>query len=154
MRIVIQKLIAQSGLCSRREAEKLVNDCRVKVNGKTAKLGERADQDDVITVNNKPLSFTKEHIYIKLHKPAGVVCTTRSFPGEQNVLDLVKVRATLSIVGRLDKESEGLVMLTNDGDLAYKLTHPKFGIDKVYVVSVKSITPDSSTALSEGCNYT
>jgi len=136
MKIVLQKLIAQSGIASRHQAEKFISDGRVTVNGKKAKLGDRADETDYVQVSGKTLSFTKEHIYIKLNKPIGVVSTTRSFPGEQNVLDLVKVRRNLSIVGRLDKDSEGLVILTDDGDLAYKLTHPKFGVEKVYVVTI------------------
>ncbi len=136
MKIVIQKLIAQAGVCSRHQAEKYIASGRVKLNGKTAKLGDRADEDDNVLVDKKPLKFTNEHTYIKLYKPAGVVSTTRSFPSEQNVLDLVRIRKPLSIVGRLDKESEGLVLLTDDGELAYKLTHPKFKITKVYVVTL------------------
>lgn len=135
-KIVLQKLIALAGVCSRHAAEKLIASGLVLVNGKRAKLGDRANQDDRVLVNKKLLTFNKQKIYIKLHKPVDFVCTTRSFPGEKNVLNLIKTKEQLSIVGRLDKESEGLVLLTNDGDLAYKLTHPKFGVDKVYVVTL------------------
>ncbi len=136
MKIVIQKLIAQAGVSSRHQAEKLIASGRVKLNGKTAKLGDRADADDEVFVDRKPLRFTKEHTYIKLYKPEGFVSTTRSFPGEHNVLDIVRVQKPLAIVGRLDKESEGLIILTDDGELAYKLTHPKYNIRKVYVVTL------------------
>mgnify|MGYP000910464657 CR=1 FL=1 len=136
MKIVLQKLIASAGVCSRHQAEKYIASGRVKLNGKTAKLGDRADENDAVLVDKKPLRFTKTHTYIKLYKPAGVVSTTRSFPSERNVLDFVKLHKPLAIVGRLDKESEGLVILTDDGDLAYKLTHPKFKVTKVYVVTL------------------
>ena len=134
MREVLQKVIAQSGLCSRHEAQKLIASGLVKLNNKTARLGDRATQEDLITVRGKKLTFTKDHVYIKLYKPVGVVSTTRSFEGEKNVFDIVKTKRALSIVGRLDKDSEGLLLLTDDGNLAYKLTHPKFNIDKVYRV--------------------
>lgn len=136
MKIVVQKLIAQSGLCSRHQAEKFIASGYVRLNGKTAKLGDRADEDDNLTVNGKKLKFTNSYTYIKVHKPAEVVSTNRSFPGEHNVFELVRTNKPLSIVGRLDKESEGLLLLTDDGDLAYKLTHPKFNIEKVYRVTL------------------
>lgn len=135
--IVIQKLVAAAGVASRHAAEKLIKDGRVKVNGRVARLGDRASEQDAVTVNGKPLAFTKDFVYIKLYKPVGVVSTTRSFPGEKNILELVNVQRQLAIVGRLDKDSEGLVLLTDDGDLAYKLTHPKFGVPKVYVVTLE-----------------
>jgi pseudouridine synthase len=136
MKIVLQKLIASAGVCSRHEAEKLIAGGNVFVNSQRSKLGDRADETDSIMVNKKKLSFTKEFTYIKLHKPLEYVCTTKFFPGEKNIFDLVKIRKVLGIVGRLDKDSEGLVILTDDGDLAYHLTHPKFGVRKVYVVTL------------------
>lgn len=136
MKLVLQKLIATSGLCSRHEAEKMILSGRVIVNGRTARIGERAEDSDEIMVDHKKVVFKNDFIYIKLHKPVGFVCTTREFPGEKNILSLIKTKKVLSIVGRLDKESEGLVILTDDGDLAYHLTHPKFGVKKVYVVTL------------------
>lgn len=134
---VIQKLLASAGVASRRQAEALIKGGNVRVNGKLVKLGDRAEESDDIRVRGKKVVFTKEFSYIKLNKPVGFVSTNRTFPGEQNVFELVKVRAPLVIVGRLDKDSEGLVLLTNDGDLANRLTHPKFGVEKVYVVTLK-----------------
>lgn len=136
-KIVIQKLIAASGAASRRQAEELIRDGHVRLNGKKAKLGDRASAEDEVLLKGRPLGLQKEHIYIKLHKPLDVVCTSRSFPGEKNVFDIVHLNRPLTIVGRLDKDSEGLVILTDDGDLAYKLTHPKFGVPKVYVVTLE-----------------
>lgn len=133
---VLQKLIASSGLCSRHEAEKLISSGRVILNNKVGKLGDRATADDLVLVNNKRLSFKKDFLYIKLNKPVGFICTTRVFSGEKNIFSLLKTKKVLSIVGRLDKDSEGLVILTDDGDLAYRLTHPKFGVKKVYVVTL------------------
>lgn len=136
MKIVIQKLIAQGGVASRHQAEKLIASGRVRLNGKTAKLGDRADEDDELLVDRKPLRFSKEHTYIKFYKPVGVVSTMKSFPSEQNILDFVKVHKPLAVVGRLDKESEGLMILTDDGDLANILTHPKYKVKKVYVITL------------------
>lgn len=135
-KLVLQKLIASSGLCSRHEAEKMILSGRVILNNKTAKLGERADESDEIMVDHKKISFNNNFIYIKLYKPAGFVCTTATFPGEKNIFSLLTTKKVLSIVGRLDKESEGLVILTDDGDFAYHLTHPKYGVKKVYVVTL------------------
>jgi len=136
MKQVLQKLIASSGLCSRHEAEKMILSGRVIVNGRTGRLGERAEETDEIMVDHKKLSFTNNFLYIKLYKPAGFVCTTATFSGERNIFSLLTTKKVLGIVGRLDKESEGLVILTDDGDLAYHLTHPKFGVKKVYVVTL------------------
>ncbi len=136
-KIVLQKLLAGAGVASRRQAEALIKGGNVKVNGRLAKLGDRADESDDVRVRGKQLNFTKDFVYIKLNKPVGYVSTNRVFAGEKNVFELVKVRTPLSIVGRLDKDSEGLMLLTNDGDLANRLTHPKFGIEKIYVVTLK-----------------
>ncbi len=135
-KIVLQKLIAEAGLSSRRQAESFITGGKVTINGNIAKLGDRADDSDDVRVNGKRLVFTNKKVYITLHKPVGYVSTTRTFPGEHNVFELVKSPIPLSIVGRLDKDSEGLVLLTNDGELANRLTHPKFGVEKVYLATL------------------
>lgn len=136
-KIVVQKLLAAAGVGSRREAEALIKGGNVRVNGKIAKLGDRATEADDIRLRGKRIVFTKRAVYIKLNKPRDYVSTTRAFKGEKNVFELVRVPGPLSIIGRLDKDSEGLVLLSNDGELANRLTHPRYGVDKVYVVSLK-----------------
>ena len=134
MKEVLQKIIAASGIASRRGAEAMIRDGLVKLNGYQAKLGERADDADEITVNGKKLERSVEKIYIKLNKPMGYTCTNRYFKGEKNIYSLVNLPQKLFAIGRLDKDSRGLVILTNDGELTAKLTHAKFGSEKKYLV--------------------
>jgi pseudouridine synthase len=137
MKIILQKIIAQSGYASRRQAEKLVRDGQVRVNGLVAVPGTMADpKTDKITVKNRPIGVPAQKIYLKLNKPIGYTCTNRSFPGEKNIFDLIKIPERLFAVGRLDKNSRGLVLLTNDGDLTQSLAHPKFAHEKIYEVKI------------------
>ena len=138
----LNKIIAQSGLCSRRKADELIQQRKVKINGAViTELGTLADPlQDAITVENKPLRTTEKHVYILLHKPVGYVTTTKHFPREKNVLDLLPdIPYRVYPVGRLDKDTSGLLILTNDGALSYTLTHPKFTIDRVYEVNVRGV---------------
>ncbi len=137
MKIVLQKFIAQSGLCSRRNAEEMIRSGKVTVNNQPAELGMKADESDDVRINGEKIILHEEKIYIVLNKPKGYTCTSRKFEGEKNVFELVKSYERLFVVGRLDKESRGLVLLTNDGDLAQKITHPKYEHEKEYVVTVK-----------------
>ncbi|MFH1661575.1 MAG: pseudouridine synthase [Candidatus Falkowbacteria bacterium] len=136
MKIVLQKFIADSGLCSRRNAEELIRLKKVMVNKKPAELGMKVDENDEIKINSKKIELEKHKIYIKLNKPAGYICTNKKFKGEKNVFDLINLKERLFVVGRLDKDSRGLVLLTNDGELTQKLTHPKFEHEKKYIVTV------------------
>lgn len=132
---VLQKVIAESGLASRRQAEALIKRGSVKVNNVTAKLGDRANPDkDIIRVSGKLIPKKEEKIYLKLNKPIDYTCSNKRFPGEKNIFDLVKDSKRLFSVGRLDKNSRGLILLTNDGELSQKLTHPSFKHQKTYVV--------------------
>ena len=133
-KIVLQKAIADAGVCSRRAAEELIRDKRVKVNGKVAaKLGERVDPEkDQIAVNGKLVSKPEDKVYYLLNKPKGVLSTVRDEHGRKTVLDLIKVNKKVVPVGRLDSDTTGLLILTNDGDLVYELTHPKFEHEKEY----------------------
>ena len=138
MKIVLQKLIADSGYASRRQAELLIRDGQVQINGQLAFVGDRADSAiDVVSIRGKRLNPVVEKIYIKLNKPVGYTCTNRRFKGEDNIFDLVDLKDRLFAVGRLDKDSHGLILLTNDGALTQELTHPKFQHDKVYEVVVR-----------------
>jgi len=135
----LQKTLARAGLGSRRACEELIQQGRVTVNGQTAQLGQKADPErDRIAVDSKPIRLKQHHTYIALHKPAGVVCTTRDPQGRPTVVDLVPARPGVRLwpVGRLDVDSEGLVLLTDDGELTHRLTHPHFQHEKEYRVLV------------------
>ncbi len=151
MKIVIQKIIADSGYCSRRSAEKLIKEGRVRVNGKVATLGMRADKSDSVLVDYKKIKTEEAPVYIALNKPKGYVCTKKRNKGEKDIFSLVKTKERLFPVGRLDKNSRGLVILTNDGDFAYKLTHPSFSHEKEYIVKTsKDIDEKIIEKMKEG----
>jgi len=135
----LNKIIAKSGICSRRKADELIEKSKVRVNGKTVTaLGTTADPDnDTIFVNNKPLK-KERNIYILLNKPKGYITTTKDPHAEKTVLDLLpKLPERLFPIGRLDKNTTGLLIMTNDGNASYKLTHPKFEIVRIYEVTVR-----------------
>lgn len=135
----LQKILAQAGLGSRRACEELITAGRVKVNGVVAVIGQKADiTKDRITVDGRTIQPPEQKIYIALHKPRYVLSTVEPEAGDtrQTVRDLIPIRARLYPVGRLDFDSEGLVLMTNDGDLAQKLTHPSFGHQKEYRVLI------------------
>ncbi|MCZ7545500.1 MAG: rRNA pseudouridine synthase [Anaerolineae bacterium] len=135
----VQKLLARAGIGSRRHCEELIRQGRVTVNGRVVKLGDRADPDaDVVIVDGERVRISPTFTYVMLNKPRGVVSTTTAQRQETRptVLDLVDTPARLYPVGRLDAESEGLVLLTDDGDLANQLTHPRYGHTKTYHVLV------------------
>jgi 23S rRNA pseudouridine2605 synthase len=133
----LQKILAQAGYGSRRACEDFISAGRVRVNGQLATLGQKADPAvDKITVDGKPIAAAETLMYIALNKPRMVLSTVERERGDdrQTVMDLVDIPQHVYPVGRLDFESEGLLLLTNDGDLANKLTHPKFGHQKEYRV--------------------
>lgn len=141
----LQKFLAEAGVASRRKAEQLILDGKVKVNGKViTALGTKIDpKKDKVLYNNKEVSVKEvEMVYIMLHKPEGFVTTAKDQFDRPSVLDLIKnVKGRIYPVGRLDYDTSGLLLLTNDGDLTYKLTHPKHDVDKTYVAKVYG-TPD------------
>lgn len=138
-KMVLQKFIAESGCCSRRRAEELIIRGRVQVNCEVAHLGMRADESDNVCIDGEKIELQKNKIYIILNKPKGYTCTSRKFEGEDNVFDLVRVKERLFVVGRLDKDSRGLIFLTNDGEMAQELTHPRFEHEKKYKVRVRNL---------------
>lgn len=135
----LQKLMSRAGFGSRRASEKVIRAGRVCVNGRVATLGDKADPEvDRVTVDGEPLTF-EERIYIMLNKPRGVLSSTEDDLDDDRptVTGLVDVDTHIYPVGRLDKTSEGLILLTNDGKLAHRLTHPRFEHEKVYEVTVE-----------------
>jgi 23S rRNA pseudouridine2605 synthase len=134
----LQKILAQAGLGSRRVCEELIEEGRVEVNGRPAHLGQRAHAGtDHITVDGIPLPVRQGMAYYLLNKPPGVICSASGPQGRRTVLDLVPAEPRVFPVGRLDVATEGLLVLTNDGQLAYQLTHPSFGVVKEYVAEVE-----------------
>jgi len=135
----IQKLIAAAGLASRRQAERWIAAGRVTVNGRVAGLGDQADvEEDRIEVDGRPLRQEQTKVYLLLNKPVGYVTTARDPQGRKVVNDLLQdVKVRVFPVGRLDLNTEGLLLLTNDGDLAARLTHPRHQISKTYLVRVR-----------------
>jgi len=133
----LQKILAQAGYGSRRSCEDLITAGRVRVNGQIASLGQKADPAiDKIMLDGKPIAEAETLTYIALHKPRNVLSTVEKEQGDnrQTVRDLVDVAGHLYPVGRLDYESEGLVLMTNDGELSNRLTHPRYGHEKEYRV--------------------
>ena len=135
----LQKIIAASGYCSRRKAEELIQKGKVKVNGEIVKeLGTKVDGNDQIMIEGKILEKENKE-YILLYKPRGVVTTTSDDKKRKTVLDLIETDKRLYPVGRLDYDTTGILLLTNDGELTNYLIHPKNNIDKVYVAKVEGI---------------
>lgn len=135
----LQKLLAAAGLCSRRTAEEWISAGRVCVNGVPALLGDRADPEtDTITVDDQPLPTDTRRVYLMLNKPRGYVTTLSDEYGRHTAAELVSgCGARVYPVGRLDRDSEGLLLFTNDGDFAHRLLHPSHQVDKVYLVTVR-----------------
>ncbi len=141
----LQKILAHAGHGSRRSCEDLIRQGRVAVNGQTAQLGQKADpRRDAITLDGRPVQTDVRLVYVALHKPRGVLSDEGDGSGRlSTVLDLVPLPERLFPVGRLDLRSEGLVLLTNDGGLAHRLTHPRFAHEKEYRVLVEG-EPDEA----------
>jgi 23S rRNA pseudouridine2605 synthase len=134
----LQKILAQAGLGSRRTCEELIAAGRVRVNGEVATLGTRADPEyDAIEVDGAIVGVRQGLVHYVLNKPAGVVTTASDPQGRPTVVDLVPAEPRVYPVGRLDADTEGLLLLTNDGELAHRLTHPSFGVEKEYLAEVE-----------------
>ncbi len=133
----LQKVLAQAGLGSRRTCDELIERRRVRVNGEVAVLGQRVDPEVyVVEVDGAQIGVRPGLVHYLLNKPAGVITTAADTHGRHTVVDLVPSEPRVFPVGRLDAATEGLLLLTNDGDLAHRLTHPSYGVDKEYLVEV------------------
>lgn len=150
MRERLQKLIARAGVCSRRTAETLLTAGRVTVNGVAAQLGDKADAEtDVIAIDGTAIAFAEPSVYLMLNKPRGYVTTLRDELGRATAAELVADCGTRVFpVGRLDKESEGLLLFTNDGALMQAMTHPSHQVDKTYEVTVTGQLEGAADRLS------
>ena len=149
----INKFLAESGVCSRRNADKLIEDGQVKVNGKICVIGQEIDEfSDSVTVNGKKVGLSDTFEYYIMNKPKGYVCTVKDDKGRKTVMDLLPPNIKRVVpVGRLDYDSEGLLIFTNDGDLTFKLTHPKNEIPKTYLVKTeRPIAESDISKLKQG----
>lgn len=146
--IRLNKYIANSGVCSRRKADEYIENKLVKINGQTVfEQGVMVDETkDRVTVDGKDISLVKKKIYIMLNKPAGYVTTSSEQFGRPCVIDLIKLEDRVFPIGRLDMETEGLLLLTNDGDFANKLMHPSKKINKVYIAKVSGDIKEADIA--------
>ena len=146
----INKFIAACGVCSRRKAEEYILDGLVKINGKVVKnLSTDIDETkDVVLLNEQKISLVNDNVYYMLNKPKGFVTTMNDEKNRKSILDLIsQIDKRIYPVGRLDYESEGLLFLTNDGELTHKLTHPKFGVQKKYIVKIEGQIKESELAV-------
>lgn len=152
MEIRINKFLSQYGFCSRREADKLIDDGRVTVNNKIIEPGFKVKEDDTVKVDGEKIkSGTKKNIYIAFNKPRGIVCTTDTKREENNIIDFINFNKRIFPIGRLDKLSEGLIFLTNDGDIVNKILRSRYQHEKEYLVTVdKRITKSILKKLENG----
>lgn len=134
----IQKVLARAGVASRRAVEEMVAQGRITVNGQPARLGQRIDPEhDAVAVDGISVGLRADLVYYLLNKPSGVVSTADDPQGRPTVVEMVPAEPRVFPVGRLDADTEGLLVLTNDGELAHRLTHPSFGVDKEYLAEVE-----------------
>lgn len=151
----LQKVLASRGWGSRRICEEMIEDGRVTVNGDIARLGQRVDVErDLVEVDGAPVGVRPDFVYYLLNKPSGVVSTAKDTHDRETVVDLVPDSPRVYPVGRLDSETEGLLLLTNDGELTHRLTHPRFGVEKEYMAHVecsdKGVSGSALAALRNG----
>ena len=146
----INKFLSERGLCSRREADSWISAGRVSVNGATATLGTRVAASDEVRLDGAPLGAPTRHVYLAFHKPIGVECTTDTRV-PHNIVDFVAHRERLFPIGRLDKDSEGLILLTNDGDIVNRVLRAEHGHEKEYLVTVdRPLTEEFLKSMAAG----
>ncbi|GEC93137.1 23S rRNA pseudouridine(2604) synthase RluF [Brevibacillus brevis] len=146
----INKFISETGICSRREADKLIEAKRVTINGQLAELGSTAAPGDDVRIDGQPLGAKKKDVYIALNKPVGITCTTELHI-KGNIIDFVNHPERIFPIGRLDKDSQGLILLTNDGDIVNKILRAENNHDKEYIVTVdKPITANFLHGMANG----
>ncbi len=148
----LNKAIADAGVASRRHADDLIREGRVKVNGAVVtELGTKINVGDMVTVNGEPITRAKHLTYVVLNKPKDIISTSSDEKGRATVFDIVRIKMRLFTVGRLDRNTTGVILLTNDGDLANRLMHPRYGIMRVYkAVLDKPLRSDHAKQIAAG----
>lgn len=148
----INKYLSEVGYCSRRAADKLIEQGRVTINGEVPLMGTKISPGDEVAVDGKPISKPKEkHVYLALNKPVGIVCTTDTRVEKDNIIDFINYPKRIFPIGRLDKPSSGLILLTSDGDIVNKILRARNNHEKEYIVTVnKPITPDFLKRMRNG----
>ena len=149
----INKYLSECGVASRRGADELIKDGVVKINGKVANIGDDVSPSDSVSVNGKTVSAAKKFEYYVLNKPKGYICSVKDEKGRKTVMDLLPKGKRLFPVGRLDYDTEGLLIITNDGDLTFKLTHPKNEVPKTYLVKTENKISEEDVAKLRGGVY-
>ena len=145
----LNKYISETGVCSRREADKWIEQGRVSCNGVTAVLGTQVADGDEVCIDGKPIGAKKKHIYIALNKPPGITCTSESHV-DRNIIDLIGHAERIFPIGRLDKDSEGLILLTNNGDIVNEILRVENNHEKEYIVTVERAITDLSLSMMAG----
>ncbi|MEW9699311.1 23S rRNA pseudouridine(2604) synthase RluF [Paenibacillus sp. SI8] len=146
----INKFISETGVCSRREADKWVEAKRVTINGEVAGLGSVVDPGDEVRIDGRPIGAKKEHVYIALNKPVGITSTTETYV-KGNIVDFIGHAERIFPIGRLDKDSEGLILLTNNGDIVNQILRAENNHDKEYIVTVnRPVTPMFLQGMASG----
>jgi len=146
----LNKFISETGYCSRREADRLIQEGKVKINGIVPELGTQVGEDDVVSIDDKIISLQNEFIYLAFHKPPGIICTTETNV-KDNIIDYLNYPKRIFPIGRLDRASEGLIFLTNDGDIVNKILRAGNNHEKEYMVTVdRPITAKFITEMSNG----
>lgn len=147
----INKYISETGYCSRRETNRLIAAGRITINGKVCEKGADVEPEDIVLIDGKEIPYNdREPVYLALNKPIGIVCTAAE-QVEGNIIQYVNYPSRIFAIGRLDKASEGLIFLTNDGDIVNKMMHSEYNHDKEYVVTVdKPVTDEFVRAMSQG----
>ena len=149
----INKYLSEAGYCSRREADRLINEGKVTINGKTSEIGAKVEESDQVEVEGQRIekSTYQKNIYLAFNKPVGIVCTTDRGLEPHNIIDFIKYPVRIFPIGRLDKPSEGLIFLTNDGDIVNKILRARNNHEKEYIVSVnREIKKDFIQNMSNG----
>ena len=147
----LNKFISEAGICSRRDADKLIEEGRVLVNGKIANMGIKISDSDEFIVNGKTVTSKNKKVVLAYNKPIGVTCTEKDKFADKKITDMIKYPVRVTYAGRLDKETEGLILLTNDGDLINALMRGNQGHEKEYIVKInKEVTPEFINKMSAG----